>query len=233
MVSTLRGGIMQVPVPPSSRQQLVAVKDIGEIVARAFENPRKAIGKTVELAGDEVAFGDLPAALSQKLGHPITYAGNRRKRRGRSWRRRTSDVPVFQDERVPRRHRRLETAWGYRMILFQGVPRHGRLGASADQVVRGHFSRGRVGRRSFRAAACGSRRRAATSSASASKARPNRETIRHASGEESLARSRGSRVGPGQPHAWPEIRSGPDRPHAGRGRPRVRRCRDLPSRVSG
>src|SRR5256885_15808526 len=75
MLSTLRGGIMQVPVPPSSRQQLVAVKDIGEIVARAFENPRKALGKTVGLAGDEVAFGELPGGPSRKAGTPIRLAG--------------------------------------------------------------------------------------------------------------------------------------------------------------
>src|SRR5256886_14800218 len=119
MVSTLRGGIMQVPIPPSSRQQLVAVKDIGEIVARAFENPRKALGKTVELAGDEVAFGDLPAALSQKLGHPIRYAQQSeeeaREKMGED------GFRMFQFFKTKGYHvdiPALEAAWGYRMTRF-------------------------------------------------------------------------------------------------------------------
>ena len=119
MLSTLRDGIMQVPVPPGSRQQLVAVKDIGEIVARAFENRRMAIGKTVELAGDEIAFGDLPAALSQKLGHPIRYAEqseeDARKLMG------DDGLRMFQFFRTKGYHvdiPALETAWGYRMTRF-------------------------------------------------------------------------------------------------------------------
>ena len=119
MVSTLRGGTMNVPVPPSSRQQLVAVKDIGEIVARAFENPRMAIGKTVELAGDEIAFGDLPTALSQKLGHPIRYTEQpeeeARKVMG------DDGLRMFQFFRTKGYHvdiAALEAAWGYRMTRF-------------------------------------------------------------------------------------------------------------------
>src|SRR3989442_15769543 len=73
MTSSLQRGIMEVPLPPTTRQQLVAVKDIGEVVAPAFDDPKAAIGKTVELAGDDLAFGDLPAALSKKIGHSIRY----------------------------------------------------------------------------------------------------------------------------------------------------------------
>ena len=120
MTSSLKRGIMEVPLPPTTRQQLVAVEDIGEFVARAFDGPKAAIGKTVELAGEELAFGDLPAALSKKLGHPIQYVeqpeGEARKMMG------DDGFRMFQFFRrvgyqvdIPA----LEAAWGYRMTRFQ------------------------------------------------------------------------------------------------------------------
>src|SRR5256885_7157215 len=76
MISSLQRGIMEVPLPPTTRQQLVAVKDVGEIAARAFDDPKAAIGKTVGLAGEELAFRDPPAPLSKKHGPPIRYGGH-------------------------------------------------------------------------------------------------------------------------------------------------------------
>jgi len=120
MTSSLQGGIMEVPLPPTTRQQLVAVKDIGELVARAFDDPKAAIGKTVELAGDELAFGDLPAALSKKLGHPIRYVEQpeeeARKRMG------DDGFRMFQFFKTIGYHvdiPALEATWGYRMTRFQ------------------------------------------------------------------------------------------------------------------
>ncbi len=120
MTSSLQRGIMEVPLPPTTRQQLVAVKDIGEFVARAFDDPNSAIGKTVELAGDELAFGDLPAALSKKLGHPIRYVEQpeeeARKRMG------DDGFRMFQFFKTVGYHvdiPALEAAWGYRMTRFQ------------------------------------------------------------------------------------------------------------------
>jgi uncharacterized protein YbjT (DUF2867 family) len=119
MTSSLQRGIMEVPLPPTIRQQLVAVKDIGEIVARAFDDPRKAIGQTVELAGDEVPFGDLPAALSKKLGHPIRYVEQpeeeARKIMG------DDGLRMFQFFKTIGYRvdiAALEAAWGYRMTRF-------------------------------------------------------------------------------------------------------------------
>src|SRR2546426_11941749 len=120
MTSSLQLEIMKVPLPPKTRQQLVAVKDIGEFVARAFDVPNSAIGKTVELAGDELAFGDPPAALSKKLGHPIRYVEQpeeeARKRMG------DDGFRMFQFFKtigyqvdIPA----LEAAWGSRMTRFQ------------------------------------------------------------------------------------------------------------------
>jgi len=73
MLPQLQTGVLAQPIPASTRQQLVAVRDVGEIAARAIEGPAKAAGKTVELAGDALTMADIAARLSGKLGHPVRY----------------------------------------------------------------------------------------------------------------------------------------------------------------
>src|SRR3989442_6933553 len=120
MTSSLQPGIMEVPLPPTTRQQLVAVEDIREFVARAFDDPKAALGKTVELAGEELAFGDLPAPPSKKLGHPIRYVAppedEARKRMG------DDGFRMFQFFKTTGYHAdipALEKAGGSRMTRFQ------------------------------------------------------------------------------------------------------------------
>src|SRR2546427_4367349 len=73
MLPQVQGGVLAQPMPATTRQQLVAVRDVGEIAARAIEGPAKAAGKTVELAGDALTMADIAARLSGKLGHPVRY----------------------------------------------------------------------------------------------------------------------------------------------------------------
>lgn len=99
---------------------MVATKDIGEIVARAFERPRAAAGRTLELAGDELVAADLAARLSKKVGHPVRFhevpEGEVRRTMGEDaakmfrWFRKKGyhvDIPA------------LEKEWGYRMTRFE------------------------------------------------------------------------------------------------------------------
>ena len=74
----------------------------------------------MELAGDDLAFGDLPAALSKKLGHPIRYVEQpeeeARKTMG------DDGFRMFQFFKTIGYHvdiPALEAAWGYRMTRFQ------------------------------------------------------------------------------------------------------------------
>lgn len=120
MLSTLRQGTMTVPVPPTTHHQLVAVKDIGEIVAKSFEQPRMAVGKTVELAGEDIEFGQIPQVLSRRLGLPIRYVEQPE-----------DDLRRTMGEDAVRMFRffrnvgyrvdiaALEREWGYRMTRFQ------------------------------------------------------------------------------------------------------------------
>src|SRR5881397_1352051 len=162
MTSSLQRGIMEVPLPPTTRQQLVAVKDIGEFVARAFDDPNSAIGKTVELAGEETRTSDSICRAARGRGPE------------ENGRRRIPNVPVLQDGRIPRRHPRSRGRLG---LPHDPVPRVPRRRGLAEPRLRPVAYRAveRPDSRSFCAAACGSSRRAATSSASFLNAPPELE----------------------------------------------------------
>src|SRR5947209_6983350 len=226
MTSSLQRGIMEVPLPPTTRQQLVAVKDVGEFVARAFDDPKAALGKTVELAGDELAFGDLPAALSKKLGHPIRYVEQpeeeARKRMG------DDGFRMFQFFKTIGYHvdiPALEAAWGYRMTRFQEF---------LDAVDWQRLGTGQWPSAPWwdRTAAVSARRRAGRADGRrhprrAYRTRGRSATLSRHGGPRDAARSRGFRAGPERPRVCGALRSGPGTRRASRSRPRGRRCPGL------
>lgn len=119
MASALRAGMLAMPLSPETRQQLVAVQDIGEIVARAFDRPEMSIGKTVELAGDELTLGDVTRRLSRKLGRTVRFVEQGedevRNRVGED------AVRMYRFFRTKGYHvdiPALEAEWGYRMTRF-------------------------------------------------------------------------------------------------------------------
>ncbi|HKN07361.1 MAG TPA: NmrA/HSCARG family protein [Thermoplasmata archaeon] len=69
----IRGGAISMPVKTTTRIQMVAVRDIGEIVARAFESPEKRIGTAADLAGDKKTLPEVADLFSKKLGVPVKY----------------------------------------------------------------------------------------------------------------------------------------------------------------
>lgn len=58
---------------PGQRMQLIAVEDIGKIVAGILADPDGFAGRTFEIAGDAVTSDDLQDQLSRAAGKPITY----------------------------------------------------------------------------------------------------------------------------------------------------------------
>src|SRR2546425_6261732 len=50
MLPQLQAGFLAQPMPAPTRQQIVAVRDIGETVPRAIEGPPEGAGETVEIA---------------------------------------------------------------------------------------------------------------------------------------------------------------------------------------
>ena len=66
-------GRLEWPLRPETRLQMLAVDDIGAFVALAFEHPGKWIGRTFEMAGDEVSMTQLAQAFGRILGHEVKY----------------------------------------------------------------------------------------------------------------------------------------------------------------
>ncbi len=58
---------------PDQLGQVIAVQDIGAIVASIFADPTRFAGRTIEIAGDQVTGADLGAKLSHAAGKTITY----------------------------------------------------------------------------------------------------------------------------------------------------------------
>jgi uncharacterized protein YbjT (DUF2867 family) len=66
-------GRLELPLRPETRMQMEAVDDIGAFVGSAFEHPGKWIGRTFEIAGDELSMTQIVEAFSRILGHEVKY----------------------------------------------------------------------------------------------------------------------------------------------------------------
>jgi uncharacterized protein YbjT (DUF2867 family) len=69
----IANGVLALPLSPTTRLQMIAVDDIGGIVATVFEHPGKWQGRTLEVAGDELSMSDLAHALSRAAGQEVRY----------------------------------------------------------------------------------------------------------------------------------------------------------------
>jgi uncharacterized protein YbjT (DUF2867 family) len=69
----VQAGTLATALEPGTIEQLIAADDIGAFAALAFARPGSYLGKTIEIAGDELTPGQIAAALSQASGHQIPY----------------------------------------------------------------------------------------------------------------------------------------------------------------
>ena len=60
-------------VRPDQRAQIIAVQDIGTIVASIFADAKRFAGRIIEIAGDEITGSSLGESLSRAAGRPIIY----------------------------------------------------------------------------------------------------------------------------------------------------------------
>jgi uncharacterized protein YbjT (DUF2867 family) len=56
---------------PDKGVQLIAAEDIGAFVALAFANPPAYLGRTIEIAGDELTEPQIAATLAKVIGRPV------------------------------------------------------------------------------------------------------------------------------------------------------------------
>jgi uncharacterized protein YbjT (DUF2867 family) len=60
---------------PGKTTQIIATDDIGVFVELAFANPTQFLGKTIELAGDELTESQIAEVFSKVIGRPVKAVG--------------------------------------------------------------------------------------------------------------------------------------------------------------
>jgi uncharacterized protein YbjT (DUF2867 family) len=68
----LRGKLVD-PIRGEKRVQLIATDDIGEWAALALTEPRRFVGKALEIAGDELTNPQIAATFTRVLGRRVTF----------------------------------------------------------------------------------------------------------------------------------------------------------------
>ncbi len=66
-------GILSLPIRPDKPLQMLAPEDLGAFVRIAFENPQDFLGKSIELAGDELTMPEVAEAFSRATGRHVRY----------------------------------------------------------------------------------------------------------------------------------------------------------------
>ena len=72
-VSSLEKGILRSGGDPGKKQQLVSHEDLGAFVARAFEKPDSYLGKSIDLAGDELTMNEIAGVFGKVMCRDIRY----------------------------------------------------------------------------------------------------------------------------------------------------------------
>jgi len=73
VLEPFKTGVVSLPVKPSTKLSMVSVRDIGEIVARAFEQPDRRIGTEVDLQGDTKTYPEVVELMAHRLGTPARF----------------------------------------------------------------------------------------------------------------------------------------------------------------
>jgi len=70
----LNGTFNALGLRPGKERQLIAVEDIAAFVALAFADPKEYLGRTIELAGDELTESLIAETFSKVIGRPVRLA---------------------------------------------------------------------------------------------------------------------------------------------------------------
>jgi uncharacterized protein YbjT (DUF2867 family) len=66
-------GTLPLPLKPQTPLQQISIEDIGAFAATAFQSPAKWLGKTVELAGEELTMMRVAELLARVAGQRVSY----------------------------------------------------------------------------------------------------------------------------------------------------------------
>jgi uncharacterized protein YbjT (DUF2867 family) len=65
--------VLRLALPPETRLQMIAVRDIGVFAALAFAEHEGIAGRSLEIAGDELSMLELARAFAAAAGRPVRY----------------------------------------------------------------------------------------------------------------------------------------------------------------
>lgn len=66
-------GVLMLPMKPSTKLAMVALKDIGAFGAAAFLRPQDFLGQAIDLAGDELTMPETAALLGTAMRRPVRF----------------------------------------------------------------------------------------------------------------------------------------------------------------
>ena len=67
-------GVIALPLDPKVPLQQIAVDDIAAFATLAFERPSDWIGRSIDLAGDDIPMSQVAEVFAKATGHPVRYA---------------------------------------------------------------------------------------------------------------------------------------------------------------
>jgi uncharacterized protein YbjT (DUF2867 family) len=70
---SIMDGELHIAIKPGMPLQMIAVEDFAGFVADAFDNPDNYIGKTMELAGDELTMEQTAEVMGRVIGRKVRY----------------------------------------------------------------------------------------------------------------------------------------------------------------
>ena len=73
MRGTIENGELKLPLDPATRLQMIAVDNIGGVVAEVFAHPGKWQTRIFELAGVELSMEQLAQVFSRACGREVRY----------------------------------------------------------------------------------------------------------------------------------------------------------------
>jgi uncharacterized protein YbjT (DUF2867 family) len=73
MRPAIESGALSLPLKPATRLQMIAVDNIGGVVAMVFEHPGKWQDAALDLAGDELSMAEVAQVFAKACGREVRY----------------------------------------------------------------------------------------------------------------------------------------------------------------
>jgi uncharacterized protein YbjT (DUF2867 family) len=70
----IQNGVFSLPMSPNTKLQILSEQDYGVFVATAFEHPNRWLGRSLDVASEELTMLQMVEAFGHVVRHPVQYA---------------------------------------------------------------------------------------------------------------------------------------------------------------